>query len=300
MAIDIKSRRGGGLGRGLEALFEDTSLDEPVDVADKSQSGESVTYVKTADLIANRAQPRKTFDQEKLNALAASIKEHGILQPIIARPAGDKYEIVAGERRWRAANIAELESVPCIIRKLSDRDNMLMALIENMQRENLNPMEEAEAFREMTDAYGLTHDEISRTVGRSRPYISNSMRLLGLPEQVQMYVSEGKLSGAHARTIAGASSPEKMIKYADQCIEKKLSVRELEKLVNSTGKTGSRRPHSKSQAVKAVEKELSGIVGTKVTINSKDRNKGKIEIRYSSSEELDKLIDGFRKFTVQE
>lgn len=289
MAIDPNFRRGGGLGRGLEALFEDSRIDEAVAVQEKDNKAEGVEYLELSDLVPNSMQPRKKFDEERLKALEESIRDHGVLQPIIVRPKGSRYEIVAGERRWRASMGAGLERVPCIVRNLDDRENMLMALIENMQREDLDPIEEAEAFQEMTDAYGLTHAEISRTVGRSRPYITNSLRLLKLPEEVRGFVSEGTLSGGHARSLAGVKDEEKMISYARKCVAKNLSVRELEKMLRDSAKP---KPLKKARAefIVAEEKNLTESLGVKVGIKEGKNNKGKIELSFKNREEMETLI----------
>lgn len=289
MGIDPNFRRGGGLGRGLEALFEDSRLEEPVAAEETEEKREGVEYLPITDLIPNSMQPRKKFDEERLKALEESIRDHGVLQPIIVRPKGSRYEIVAGERRWRASAEAGLQTVPCIVRDLDDRENMLMALIENMQREDLDPIEEAEAFREMTDAYGLTHDEISKTVGRSRPYITNSLRLLRLPDEIQEFVSEKKLSGGHARALAGVTDDKKMLRYAEKSIEKNLSVRELEKLIRDASKPKPPKKR-KSEELQMQEKLLEETFGVKVGIKEGKNNKGKIEISYSSEEELQQLI----------
>lgn len=291
MAIDPNFRRGGGLGRGLEALFEDSRIDEQVSaVRENGGKVEGVEYISVKDLIPNSMQPRKKFDAERLKALEESIKDHGILQPIIVRPKGSQYEIVAGERRWRASCGAGLEFVPCIVRDLDDRENMLMALIENMQREDLDPIEEAEAFLEMSDAYGLTHAEISKTVGRSRPYITNSLRLLKLPDEVREYVSGRQLTGGHARTLAGVSDEEQMIQYAKKCVARNLSVRELEKMIRDAAKPKSRK-RTKKEEILAEEQKLTASLGVKVGIKEGRNNRGKIELSYKSKEELQALLE---------
>ena len=265
-------------------------MDEPVAaVQEANESAEGVDYIPVKELIPNSTQPRKHFDPERLKALEESIKEHGILQPIIVRPKGGQYEIVAGERRWRASVEAGLASVPCIVRELDDRENMLMALIENMQREDLDPIEEAEAFSEMSGAYGLTHEDISRTVGRSRPYITNSLRLLKLPEEVQSFVSGRQLSGGHARALAGVDDEDQILRYAKKCVAKNLSVRELEKLIRDASKPRPVRK-TKREAILAEEKKLTASLGVKVGIREGRNNKGKIELSYAGKEELEMLL----------
>ena len=293
MPVDPNFRRGGGLGRGLEALFEDSRIDEPVTVKENDNKTEGVEYIPVTDLVPNSMQPRKKFDPERLKALEESIRDHGVLQPIIVRPKAGRYEIVAGERRWRASTGAGLETVPCIVRELDDRENMLMALIENMQREDLDPIEEAEAFQEMTDAYGLTHAEISKTVGRSRPYITNSLRLLKLPEEVQDFVSEKQLSGGHARALAGVADEEQMIGYARKCVSKSLSVRELEKMIRDAAKPKPVKK-TKREEIRAEEERLTQSLGVRVGIKEGRNNKGKIELSYSGQEELQAILDKLR------
>ena len=201
----------GGLGRGLDALFADVPVKEPVIEnkpvkATEKEETDSVKYIKIHDIMPNVNQPRKTFNEESIEELALSIKEHGIIQPIVVRKNKKGYEIVAGERRWRAAMKAELGVVPCLVRELNDEQNMLIAIIENMQREDLNPIEEAEGLKQMTDAFGMSQEQVSRSVGKSRPYITNSMRLLKLPEYIRNSISEGKLTAGHVLGAMDAAS----------------------------------------------------------------------------------------------
>ena len=195
----------GGLGRGLDALFADVpvriSSDDDGNKKDPAEDKDSVIYIKVHDITPNANQPRKVFNEEKLEELAASIRQNGIIQPIVVRKKSRGYEIVAGERRWRASIKAGLDQVPCLVRELSDEQNMLIAIIENMQREDLNPIEEAEGLRQMTEHFGLTQEQISKSVGKSRPYITNSMRLLKLPSYIKDSVADGKISAAHGRTL---------------------------------------------------------------------------------------------------
>ena len=200
-----------GLGRGLDALFADAV---PVsDSAEKKQekpaaAADAVQYINIHDIMPNANQPRKTFSEEKIDELSKSIKEHGIIQPIVVRKKGESYEIVAGERRWRAARKAELTQVPCLIRELTDEQNMLIAIIENMQREDLNPVEEAEGLNQMITTFGMTQEQVSKSVGKSRPYIANSLRLLKLPEYIKNEMAEGRLSAAHGRTLITVESED--------------------------------------------------------------------------------------------
>ena len=230
-------------------------------------------------------------DEEKLEDLAASIQEHGLIQPVVLRSVGAGYEIVAGERRWRAARKAGVRNIPCIVWELSDEENMLLAIIENMQREDLNPIEEAEGINQMIETYGLTQDQVSKSVGKSRPYITNCLRLLKLPEDIQSFVSEGQLSAGHARAIVSAGNKEKQIALAEKAVKEGLSVRQIEKLAkdSKTGKAKA-KPREKNADVKRVENDLKEALGTKVTLNQKGK-KGKIEIEYYSKDDLERLIE---------
>lgn len=286
----------GGLGRGLDALFADVPVKEPVIEnkpvkATEKEETDSVKYIKIHDIMPNVNQPRKTFNEESIEELALSIKEHGIIQPIVVRKHKKGYEIVAGERRWRAAMKAELGVVPCLVRELNDEQNMLIAIIENMQREDLNPIEEAEGLKQMTDAFGMSQEQVSRSVGKSRPYITNSMRLLKLPEYIRNSISEGKLTAGHGRAIITISDEKARESIWKKIIEEGLSVRETEKLVSSEAKP-KKKPlkRKKNPDVVRVEEELKTVLGTKVTINS-NGNKGNIEINFYSKDELDRLIE---------
>ncbi len=289
----------GGLGRGLDALFADVPVKEPLveekpkkKKEEKVNDADSVKYIKIHDIMPNVNQPRKTFNEEKIEELAASIKEHGIIQPIVVRKHDKGYEIVAGERRWRAAMKAELSQVPCLIRELDDEQNMLIAIIENMQREDLNPIEEAEGLRQMTDTFGMTQEQVSKSVGKSRPYITNSMRLLKLPEYVKDSIADGRLSAGHGRTLITLKNEEERKALWERILNEGLSVREAEKLASEEDKPKKRKPAKKRKDpnVTRVEEELKAALGTKVTINNTG-NKGKIEIEYYSKDELERLIE---------
>lgn len=284
-----------GLGKGLEALFSNSEIDTKEISVQKTEESEQqgISFININDIKPNQNQPRKTFDEEKLEELASSIKEHGLIQPVILRKSDKGYEIVAGERRWRACRKAGLKELPCIIKELTDEQNMLLAIIENMQREDLNPIEEAEGLNQMITAFGMTQEQVSKSVGKSRPYITNALRLLKLPDEVRQFVSEGKLSTGHARAIAGIGNPEKQIQLAKYAVEKDLSVREIENLIreeNVIKKKTSRKKAGKNADVKRLEEDLKHIMGTKVNLNQSGK-KGKIEIEYYSREELERLID---------
>ena len=311
MAASKKTR---GLGKGLDALFgdaevtlqsraeknsktEDEKTEDPKQKVDKNErTGGGIDYIDINDIKPNSNQPRKTFDEDKLNELAASIEEHGLIQPLVLRKAEKGYEIVAGERRWRAARKIGIREIPCIVRELTDEENMLLAIIENMQREDLNPIEEAEGIRQMIETYGLTQEEVSKSVGKSRPYIANSLRLLRLPETVRKYIEDGSLSTGHAKAIAAVSDEKKQIELAEVAIRDGLSVRQLEKLAqqDKSGVKTRSRVKQKTADVKRVEEDLKNALGTKVTLNQKGK-KGKIEIEFYSKDELERLIELLKK-----
>ena len=307
MAAPKKSR---GLGKGLDALFGDAevsirteSVKESKEPAKAEKAPEQkdggtaqaggIEYIDINDIKPNSNQPRKTFDEDKLQELAASIEEHGLIHPVVLRKVKRGYEIVAGERRWRAARIIGIREIPCIVKELSDEENMLLAIIENMQREDLNPIEEAEGISQMIDTYGLTQEQVSKSVGKSRPYIANSLRLLTLAAPVRRYVSEGELSAGHARALAVIKDEDKQISLAEAAVKQGLSVRQIEKLAQET-KTGRTKKKAntaaKSPDVRRVEEDLKEVLGTKVNLNQKGK-KGKIEIEFYSREDLERLIE---------
>ncbi|MEG0829533.1 MAG: ParB/RepB/Spo0J family partition protein [Anaerovoracaceae bacterium] len=284
-----------GLGKGLEALFGDSELDtKEISPSNSDEEKlEGISYIDINEIKPNTNQPRKYFDEEKLYELANSIKEHGLIQPIVLRLCEKGYEIVAGERRWRAARKAELKTVPCIVRELTDEQNMLLAIIENMQREDLNPIEEAEGLSQMINTFGLTQNEISQSVGKSRPYITNSLRLLKLPEEIQDLISTGKISMGHGRALAGISNQERQKELADYVMEHQVSVRQIESLIkggNPIKKRPAKRGKDKNPNARLVEEDLKTVLGTKVNLNQAGK-KGKIEIEYYSTEELERLIE---------
>lgn len=305
-----------GLGRGLDALFGDVEVNLSVkeddraeeaakqengDLAKSAESSENeitrvengISYIDINDIKPNLSQPRKNFDEEKLRELASSIEEHGLIQPVVLRKAKVGYEIVAGERRWRAARLIGIKELPCIVKDLTDEENMLLAIIENMQREDLNPIEEAEGISQMMDTYGLTQEEVSKSLGKSRPYITNSLRLLKLNTGVKGYVSDGTLSAGHARALAAISDEEKQRELAEIAVREGLSVRQIEKLARENKETRGRkgtRSKSKSPDVMRVEEDLKEILGTKVNLSQRGK-KGKIEIEFYSREDLDRLIE---------
>lgn len=292
----------GGLGRGLDALFADVPVTAPEEEK-KDEKGiadipaeDRVNYIGIHEIMPNVNQPRKTFPEEKIEELADSIREHGIIQPIVVRKKQKGYEIVAGERRWRAAMKAGLSEVPCLLRELSDEQNMLIAIIENMQREDLNPIEEAEGLHQMISTFGLTQEDVSKSVGKSRPYITNSLRLLKLPDYIRLKVSEGELTAGHGRTLITVEDGNLQRQLCDKIIEEGLSVRQTEKLVSELGKAPKKKPlqKQKNPDTLRVEEELKTILGTKVSIVEKGK-KGKIEIECFSRDELNRLIELLKK-----
>ena len=282
------------LGRGISALIQEEA---PIEESRANASGNAqdpentVVYIDINDIKPNRNQPRKNFDDERIAELAESIQEHGIIQPLIVRKTENGYELVAGERRWRAARKAALEKVPCLVREFSDEENALIAIIENMQREDLDPIEEAEGLNKMMKEYGLTQEEVSRSVSKSRPYITNSLRLLKLPEDIRNKVADGTISAGHARAILGAKTKALQEEICEKIEKQGLSVRETEKLVQAEGKTRRKpRKGKKDPDIVAVEEKLKEIYGTRVSITTNGR-KGAVEISYYGREDLNRLIE---------
>ena len=243
----------------------------------------------------NSEQPRKNFDEESLQELADSIRQYGILQPLIVQKKGNHYEIIAGERRWRAAKLAGITDVPVLIREYDKQQTMEIALIENVQRADLNPIEEAQAFQQLIQEFHLTQEEIANRVSKNRATITNSMRLLKLDVRVQDMLADGKISSGHARALLGLEEGERQFQVAVKINEEKLSVRDVEKLVKMMNRPPKEKKPEKGPDIdliyRQVEDKLKSIMGTKVVINQKDKNKGRIEIEYYSQEELERLIE---------
>lgn len=292
--------RKNGLGRGLGELFgaaeiEVSSVPSQEDLVKKQDlkptDSNAIIYLDINDITPNENQPRQIFDDEKIDELASSIETYGVIQPIILRKMDKGYEIIAGERRWRAARKAKLKHIPCIIKTLSDEEHMIISIIENMQRENLNPIEEAEALEQMVEKYGMSHEEVSKSVGKSRAYITNSLRLLKLTPAVRQMILDGKLTNGHGRAIVAIESEETQEKIGKTAYEQGLSVREVEKVVQDI-KNPKKKPEKrkKSADVKKVEEELKEALGTKVNLKHSG-NRGKIEIEYYTREDLERLID---------
>lgn len=274
----------GGLGKGFDALFADNSVE--------GESSTGAVKLKLFDIEPNKNQPRKHFDEEALAELSASIAEHGILQPIVVRPIAETgYQIVAGERRWRAARLAGLTEVPVIIKELSDKQVMELALIENLQREDLNPIEEAEGYKALLETHELTQETVAKRVGKSRSAIANSMRLLNLPESVREMTRDGRISAGHARTLLSFEDVETANQVAQEIVEKGLSVRDVERLAQK--KPTADKPAKikrRDSFYDEVELALSSELGRKIKVN-KGRGKGTIEIEFYGKDDLKELAN---------
>ncbi len=277
-----------GLGRGFDAIFADNSVED-------ISTGNSTTKVKLLDIEPNREQPRKQFDEEALAELSDSIAQHGVLQPLLVRPMPDGgYQLVAGERRWRASRMAGLTEVPVVIRDLTDAQVAELALVENLQRENLNPLEEANGYKELSDKFGYTQEKISEIVGKSRPSIANALRLLNLPEDVQEMVSSGNLSMGHARAILSLPDDKMKTDLAKLVIANDLSVRETERIARNMVKEApkSKKAKKRNPYYDEAELALSEVLGRKVKI-TKSSKKGALEIEFFDDADLKKLLKIF-------
>lgn len=279
------------LGRGLGALLGD----DDIDLNDISEHGIESKEHKNTDkvdinsIIAGKYQPRTEFDAEALNALAESIKEKGVLQPLLVRKQNDKYELIAGERRWRASKIAGLKEVPVIIKEFNDKEVLEVALVENLLRENLSAIEEAEGFQRLINEFSHTQDALSQIVGKSRSHVANMLRLLSLPSEVQTLVKEGKLSAGHARALVGLDNAYAL---AETIIKKDLSVRQVEELVAKL-KEGKKEkaPKTRDEDLEAIEKSLNRELGLRIKISQSKQGGGKVVLQYASVAELDMIIE---------
>ena len=281
--------------RAAKGLISVSDLSD-TEIADS----DSIKMIKVRDIEPNKNQPRKTFDKEKLEILSSSIATHGIVQPILVKPnINGTYMIVAGERRWRAAKLAKIKEVPCVIRQLDEPAVMEIALIENLQREDLNPIEEAEGYRRLMETCELTQEEVAEKVGRSRSAVANSLRLNNLSERVKQMVIDGKLSQGHARALLSITDDNEQFELAKFIIEKGLNVRQVEKLVSDTSEN-KKKPKTKQvtgmmkKYFSEVENDLGSRLGTKVKI-SEGANKGKIEIEYYSKDDLERILFELKK-----
>lgn len=284
------------LNRGLDSLISKKIDSRLVETARENSNVSRETSVRISDIEPNKDQPRTVFDKKALAELSESIRIHGIIQPIVVRKTGSTYEIIAGERRWRAARLAGLTEVPVIIKELTDREVYEIALIENIQRQNLNAIEEAVAYQKLIDEYDLKQDVVAERVGKSRTAVTNSLRLLKLSDPVKQMVIDNKLSAGHARALLSVADGVKQVKLADRIVNDKLSVRETEELVKKASseviKSDKKdaKPAAKDAEYLKVEEDLKQVLGTKVTIKPTEKGKGRIEIEYYSLDELERII----------
>lgn len=283
-----------GLGKGLDSMIPERIINK---VEEKPDNVSRETYIHISEIEPNKLQPRKKFDEDSLHELAESIKQYGVIQPLILQKRGKYYEIIAGERRWRAARIAGLKEVPAIIKEYTPKEIVEIALIENIQREDLNPIEEAQTYERLIEEFHLKQDELAERVSKSRAAVTNSMRLLKLDKRVQQMLIDEMLSSGHARTILPIEDMEKQYVTACKVFDEKLSVRDTEKLVKQIV---CEKPQKETAATKDdnfiyrdLEEKMKKIFGTKVSIHTKQKNKGRIEIEYYSNEELERIIDLF-------
>ena len=293
----------GGLGKGLDALISEkkvNTVNKDTQENDKDLYRDAV-MVDIQKVEPNREQPRKNFDEDALLELSDSIKQFGILQPLLVQDKKEYYEIIAGERRWRAAKMAKIKEVPVIIKNLTDQEIVEISLIENIQREDLNPIEEAIAYKRLLEEFNLKQDEVAERVSKSRTAVTNSMRLLKLSDAVQQMVIDDLLTTGHARALLGIDDPEKQYATAQKIFDEKLSVRETEKLIKkmqNEKKNASKKEEPVDPKMDIIyqdlEEKLKNILGTKVIINKKNAKKGSIEIEYYSPEELDRIIELFQ------
>ncbi len=281
----MAAKNKGGLGKGLDALFMDNSMEE---------AAKSAVKLKLNEIEPNREQPRKSFDEEALEELANSISTHGVIQPLLVRPLADGgYQLIAGERRWRAARMAGLTEVPVVIREMSDSEAMELALVENLQREDLNPIEEAQGLALLMETYGLTQEQAAKRVGKSRPAVANAMRLLALPQDVLALVERGELSAGHARTILALENAEQITALANEIIKKSLSVRETERAVKALLKGDvkrEKRVKKRDTYYDEVELAVSQSLGRKAKVFLSNGNKGTLEIEFFGKDDLSKLV----------
>ena len=300
-----------GLGKGLGAIFGEDVVKENKEETEKKAKAKAeakaaeemdekgrILMLKLDLVQPNKEQPRKTFDEEKINELAESIKNYGVLQPLLVQKNDSFYEIIAGERRWRAAKAAGLKEVPAVLKEYSKQEAMEISLIENVQRADLNPIEEALGYRQLIDEFGLTQEEIAVRVAKSRTAITNTMRLLKLDEQIQNMLVQGVITSGHARALLSLEDTQMQLKAAKEILDKKLSVRETERLVKRLQKeaSGEKKEEKKKDETLALiyqdlEDRMKSVMGTKVSIHNKDKNKGRIEIEYYSEAELERIVE---------
>lgn len=276
-----------GLGKGLSALISNESIDNHEEI-----SKDSILNINIEDIVPNRNQPRIDFDEDALNELAKSIKSYGVIQPILLRNIKGKYEIIAGERRWRACKIAGLKEIPSIIKDLKEDESAKIALIENIQRENLNPIEEAQAYKRLMEDFYLTQEELSLQIGKSRSYIANSIRLLKLDNQIIDQISEGKLSQGHGKALLSIKDRQTQIGMAQQILNKNLNVRDTEAITRNKNQLTKNNIEKRFEDsyIDSIEEKLMMVLGTKVNLVQGDK-KGKIEIEYYGDEDLERILE---------
>lgn len=279
-----------GLGKGLDALFSDKPLTQAEEEKILKEGEELVQNIKVIEIEPNKEQPRKHFDSESLEDLAKSIKRYGVIQPIIVNKKDNYYMIVAGERRWRASKIAGLTEIPCIVRENDERKNREIALIENIQREDLNPIEKARGFKQLLDEYELTQQELADMVGISRSALANTVRLLNLDPRIMKLAEEGKLLECHCRSLMAIDDVEKQYKAALRIIENGDTVRDIERKVKNTREARSKKDNKYEAIYRDIEDSFQSFFGTKVKLNAKKRS-GTITIQYSTNEELERLLE---------
>ena len=287
-----------GLGKGLDSLIPDNKSSKMVKkTVEAPKTPENVSgqiMMKINEVEPNREQPRKNFEEDALLELADSIKQFGVLQPLIVQKKKDYYEIIAGERRWRAAKLAGVKEIPVIIKEYTDQEIVEISLIENIQRENLNPIEEAMAFKKLLTEFHLKQDEVAERVSKSRTAVTNSMRLLKLSDKVQQMIVDDMISTGHARALLAIDDPEQQYILANKIFDEKLSVRETEKLVKDIKNPKKEKPKKEIQnsfVYENLEERMKSVIGTKVHVNHKPNGKGKIEIEYYSDSELERIFE---------
>ena len=292
----MTAKKKNALGKGLNVLIPETGPQPPQRRRRKSSSeaSDQGVMISVNEIEPNRNQPRKTFDDASLQELAESIKQFGIIQPIVVKKKDEYYEIIAGERRWRAAKIAGLLEVPVIVKEYKENEIVEISLIENIQRENLNPIEEAQAYKTLMEEFELKQEEVAQKVSKSRSTITNSLRLLKLTKEVQEMLVEEKISMGHARALLAIADPDIQISVAKKVYEEALSVRDIEKLVKDMAKPAKKEekePNEYQYLYRDIEENLKQILRNKVTIKNRKNNKGKIEIEYYSQDDLERIIE---------
>lgn len=290
-----------GLGKGIDSIIPPASEKKSEKTSEKAQEKGPETLVKITKVEPNHDQPRKKFDEDALQELADSIKQFGILQPLLVQNRKDHYEIIAGERRWRAAKLAGLKEIPVIIKDYSDQEIVEISLIENIQREDLNPIEEAQAYKRLLEEFHLKQDEVADRVAKSRTAVTNSMRLLKLCDEVQQMLIDDMITAGHARALIMVENPQEQYTIAQKIFDEKLSVRDVEKLVKDLQNPPKKKKPEENKSLQAVyreyENKLKDRLGTKVSVSSKGNGKGKIEIEFFNHDEFERLMDmiGYQK-----